>query len=219
MSKAFLFLRNMESKEIKLNVQLTEKDYLTFQKDHIKNQTGFLKPKALWIYSGILLVLILFVNRENLLDTGFLGINFTFLIPLIPIGLLILFKCIFSILIFSMKSRVKSSFESDPTINNPMEIIINNEGLTVNAYRANTNPLWKDIYRYLITKDTFYIYTSEVKSIIIPKRLLENTNDIDTLTDLLKNNVDFSGYKRQSTNGNYIKWGIRAVGILCFVFL
>ena len=38
MSKAFLILPNMESKEIKLNIQLTEKDYLTFLKT---NQSDF----------------------------------------------------------------------------------------------------------------------------------------------------------------------------------
>jgi hypothetical protein len=208
MSKAFLLLYYMENKEIKLHVQLTEKDYLKFQLDHV----GFLKSKKWWAYVGIIILVLLFINVPDIITHGFSSVSFVSFIPLLVFGGIVTAS------LFSIKARVKTSFASDPSINNPMEIIITNDGMTINAYKTIVNPSWEDIYRYLIVKDTIYIYTSELKSIIIPKRFFENENDINTLTELLKNKVDLSTYKEQKNNRKYLRWIGPVIIILC-VFL
>ncbi len=210
--KGFSIFTYMENKGIKLNIQLTEKDYYKFQLDHV----GFLKSKSWWIYSGIILLVVLFVNIPNIITHGFSGINFTSLLPFI------VFAGVITISLFSIKARVKSSFANDPSINQPMEITITDEAMLVNAYKANVNPSWEDIFRYLITKETIYIYTAENKSIILPKRFFENENDINTLTELLKAKVDLSKYKKQKQNIKYIRWIAPAViilGLFLYVFI
>lgn len=198
----------MENKEIKLNIQLTEKDYFKFQLDHI----GFFKSKKWWIYSIILISIIVFVYVPVIITDGVSCINFKLLLPFLVVG------CVLIISLFSLKAKIKSSFASDPTIYNPMEIIITNEGMMIKAYKANINPSWEDIFRYIITKDTIYIYTSEIKSIIIPKRFFENENDINTLTELLKAKVDLSRLKKQKNKIKFTRWIFSVIIILC-VFL
>lgn len=196
-SKAFIHLYNMENKEIKLHVQLTEKDYLNFHKDHL----GTRKNKMWWVYGILITIFVL----SDFIGNGFSGISLTSLIPIIVFGSII------AISVFSMKARVKSAFKSDVTHQHPMDIIINNEGININAYRANTNPLWEEIYRYSITKNTIYIYTAENKSIIIPKYVFENETDLNTVIELLKNKVDLSRHKKQSSKTKYITWIFSAI--------
>lgn len=199
----------MENIKIKLNIQLTEKDYLKFQFDHL----GIFKSKSWWIYSSVIVLGILLINLPDVIVHGFSGINFiSLLFPLLLIGGVVLVS------VSSTKAKVKSAFASDSSINNPMEININDDGLIINAYKANINPSWVDIYRYLITKDAFYIYTAENKSVIIPKRFFENEYDINALTELLKTKVDMSGYKNQKNNIKYLRWIGPAV-IILYVFL
>jgi hypothetical protein len=203
-SKAFLHLQDMENKEIKLNVQLTEKDYLKFQSDHF----SFFKSKKWWIYGGILLIILLFVNIYGYVVNGFAGVSLASFLPFLVMGAVLLF------VFFSVKAKVKSSFKSDQTLQHPMEVIINNEGLIVNAYRGNTNPLWEDVYRYTITPDTIYIYTAENKSVIIPKRVFENETDLNSVTALLKDKIDLSRHKKQSSKTKYRSWMLSAVIII-----
>jgi energy-coupling factor transporter transmembrane protein EcfT len=201
----------MENIEIKLHVQLTEKEYLKFQTDHI----SALASKKWWIYIAIVMTILLFVNIHGYLENGFAGVSLTSFLPFLVFGVIIIFFT------FSYKAKVKSSFKSDTTLQHPMDIIINNEGVVINAYRANTNPLWEEIYRYSITKNTIYIYTAENKSVIIPKRVFENENDLNTVVELLKNKVDLSKYKKQSNKIKYRSWLVpfALVGfILIYVF-
>ncbi len=197
----------MENKEIKLNIQLTDRDYLKFQTDH----AGYFK-RSRWMIYGIFVA---FFVVSDLIGNGFSGLSLTSIIPTV------VFCSVIAISIFSFRAKIKSAFKSDTTLQHPMEITFNNEGLIINAYRANTNPLWEGIYRYVITKNTIYVYTAENKSLIIPKRFFENENDLNTVVELLKNKVDQSKYKKQSSKIKYISWFIPLillVPILLYVF-
>lgn len=194
---AFIHLYYMENKEIKLHVQLTEKDYLKFQSNHF----GYFKSSRWWFYGVFVAIFVL----ADFMSNGFSGIGLTSIISIL------VFASIIAVSVFSMRAKIKSAFKSDITHQHPMDIIINNEGLNINAYRANINPLWEEIYRYSITKNTIYIYTSENKSIIIPKYVFENETDLNTVIELLKSKVDLSRHKKQSSKTIYITWIFSAV--------
>ena len=81
--------------------------------------------------------------------------------------------------------------------------------------------LWEDIYRFTITKSAFYLYTSNIKAIIIPKRFFENENDIVELSELLKSKINTNNYMKQNKKLKYIKIGfyVFIVGLLSiFIF-
>jgi uncharacterized membrane protein YhaH (DUF805 family) len=202
----------MENKGVKLSVHLTEKDYLKFQTDHL----GGRKNKIWWIYGGVIMLILVYVNLNTYLEQGLAGISFTSFVPFLVFGLAIIIS------VFSIRAKVKSAFKSDVTHQHPMEIILNNEGIIINAYRATTNPLWEEIYRYSITKDTIYIYTAQNKSVIIPKRVFENEADMNQVITLVQTKVDNSKHQKETSktrNKSWLVFAIMMIVVFLYVFL
>ena len=65
----------MENKEIKLHVQLTEKDYLKFQSDHF----GYFKSSRWWFYGVFVAIFVLVDFMAN----GFSSIGLTSIISIL----------------------------------------------------------------------------------------------------------------------------------------
>lgn len=204
----------MENKEIKLNIQLTEKDYLTFLKT---NQSGFKSKK--WIIYGIMFLCVyLFVALPTIIANGFSNIEFVSLAPLlIP---LLIGSLVFIFVKLSVKMVSKRAFRTDAFINRPYGIIINDQGLQINSDHSNFHPLWEDIYRFRITKDAYIIYLSSIKVIILPKRFFNNEIDIKRMNFLIKNKIDGSKYDKTIKSNNYIRLSCYIVisCIIAFVF-
>lgn len=179
----------MENKEIKFTVQLTEKDYFNYQFDH----TPFLRSKKIITYCVILLIIIGWVFIPTILENGFSNFPIESLIPIVILISSFLF------IFFAAKSRTKHAFKSDPTVNHPYDIVITDHEVIIHAYKSSLTSAWEDIYRYNKTKNAIYIYTSDLKSIIIPIRYFENETHIEYLHNLLKQKVNFSRFNSQSS--------------------
>ena len=207
MSKAFLFLHGMENKEIKLNIQLTEKDYLKFQLDHI----GFFKSKKWILYALFLIILYSVIYAPYILEVGFSGLKISMFWPLLMLPAAVV--CIYLLLIY----KTKVAFKTDSFINKPQKVNVNEEGIHVDAYRSTINPIWADIYKYNVTKQGVYIYIADLKAMIIPVRFL-NENDMMVLLELLKTKVDTERHKIQNKKNNRLRTAIYAIVLIGFIF-
>jgi hypothetical protein len=198
----------MEQKELKLTIQLTEKDYLKFQWAH----TGLMRSRKWLLYGLSMLVLYSFILIPALILNDFSALSLSLFLPL----LILLGLFIFPYGFFMYRSR--SAFKSDSFINQPYEVIINEEGMIVNAYRSNLNPLWKDIYRYNVTKEAIYIYIAELKAILVPSRFL-NEADRVALMEILKTKVNTENYTKQKKKNTSIRiiYYVVVVGVVFFI--
>ena len=201
----------MEQNELKLHIQLTEKDYLKFQWAH----SGVKRSKGWMVYGLLVLVVPGFVVIHSILQNGFSSIAEPAFLPLLIIPVLYLLTRAFIIY------RTRMAFKNDSFINQPYDITINPEGLVVNGYRSSFSPLWKDIYKYTVTKEAVYIYVSDLKALIIPERYLAHETDSATLFGLLKTNVNTENYskqKKKNTSIRIIYYAIIFAVVLFIVF-
>ena len=200
----------MENKEIKLNIQLTETDYMDFQWSHF----SLFRTKKWISFSVFLVILYGILYTPYILKVGFTRIDISIFWPLLmfPIGLIGIYLL--------LKYRTKVAFKTDSFINKPQEITVNEEGIYVDAYRSNINPLWIDIYKYNITKQGVYIYIADLKAMIIPTRFL-NDNDRMVLSEFLKTKVNTEKHITQSKKSIRIRTGLYAamlIGVFFYSF-
>jgi cytochrome c-type biogenesis protein CcmH/NrfG len=200
----------MENKEIKLNIQLTEKDYMDFQWSHF----SLFRTKKWISFSVFLDVLYGILYAPYILKVGFTRIDISIFWPLLmfPVGLICMY--------FLLKYRTKVAFKTDSFINKPQKITVNEEGIYVEAYRSNINPLWTDIYKYNDTKQGVYIYIADLKAMIIPIRFL-NENDKMVLLEFLKTKVNTEKHITQSKKSVRIRTALYAamlIGIFFYSF-
>ena len=94
---------------------------------------------------------------------------------------------------------------------------MNEEGIYVDAYRSTINPLWTDIYKYIITKQGFYIYIADLKAMIIPIRFLNDTDRI-TLLEFLKTKVNTEKHTAQSKKSIRLRTVIYAIVLIGVIF-
>jgi hypothetical protein len=202
----------MEQKELKFTIQLTQKDYLNFQWSH----SGFLKSRKWLILLFLILmfvfILVPYILFEDLSLVSFSVIPFSIFLPFLVLAGL------FLLVYFVTVYRSKSVFKNDNFINQPYDLVINDEGMSIQAYRSNTNPGWNDIYRYLVNKHGVYIYISEQKAILIPARYL-TTEDKASLLEILKARVDTSRYSQQKKKRTSIRiiYYVVVLGIVLFI--
>lgn len=200
----------MESKEIKLNIQITQKDFMDFQVSHF----SLFKFKKWLMYLVFFVVFYSIIYAPYVLEYGWSGITISIFKPLLILPGTVI------VLYFLLKYRTYNAFKTDSFISHPQEIIINEDGIIVNAYRSNINPLWKDIYKYNNTGSAIYIYLAELKAIMIPLRFL-NEHDKTTLEKFLKNKVDTRRHTAQvkkNTRLRLILFTVVIVGLLFYVF-
>jgi hypothetical protein len=207
--KRFYTFTAMEKKELKLTIQLTEKDYLKFQRAH----AGGAGSRKWMAYGLLMLILCGLVVVPSILLNGF---SSTMLPAFLPLFIIIALSTMAYVLRIY---KTKSAFRNDAFINQPYDITLNEEGITVNGYRSNFSPIWKDVYRYTVTKEAVYIYVSDVKALLIPVRYLGNNADTAILFELLKNNVTTENYtrqKKQKTSIRILSYVVMA-GVVCFI--
>lgn len=200
----------MEQTELKITVQISEKDYFDFNKDHFKTLT---KGKLV-LYSVAIIFLLAWVYAPLIRNNSSLSD-----LPLSVVLLPFIFVFIYLLGYFAAKFRIKRAYKSDALINQPYEVIINENGLVVNAYKSNMNRSWEEIYRYNKTKNGFYIYLSEQKSIIIPKRYFENEHQENSLLQLLNKNINAANYNKNKRKIKYIRIVIYVVFLSVISFI
>ena len=212
MSKAFLLLPIMEIKEQKFTVELNEKDYIIYQTDH--NQS--FKSKRWIIYATVLLIIIASTVIPSIVEGNFSFTEITNVLPLLIPFLFVGFP------FFSMKTRAKHSFKSDPFAHHSYDITINEKEIIANGYNGNINCRWEEIYRFNKTINAVYIYVSDLKSIIIPLRYLENNAQLVDIISFLTQKVNphrYNALKRKTRLVRLTFYSILALVVLAIVFV
>jgi tetratricopeptide (TPR) repeat protein len=197
----------MEQKELKFTIQLTKKDFLNFQWSH----SGFLRSRK-WLILLFVFIVAPYILIEGFSLTSFSVISFSLFIPFLVLAGL------FLLVYFLTIYRSKAAFKNDSFINQPYDLIINDDGMSIQAYRSNTDPGWDDIYRYLVNKHGVYIYISDLKAILIPARYL-TIEDKASLLEILKARVDTSRYAQQKKKNTSLRiiYYVVILGIVLFI--
>lgn len=197
----------MEKQNLRFTVELSEKDYLNYQLDH--NQ--IFKSKR-WIIYAIMFLIILFASIiPSIIDGDF---SIDTIIGALPIFIPVL---LVGFVFYSVRTRVKHSFKSDPFAKHPYEVEITDTALITNGYNANINCAWEDIYRFSKTKRAVYIYVSDLKSVIIPLRYFHDNAQLDFLISLLTKKVNpqlYNELKRKTSISRIVVYSI--LGLILF---
>ena len=95
---------------------------------------------------------------------------------------------VFCFIIVSNYFSTKKVFENDKLLQKEQEYTFNQNGISFFNENSNAIINWEEIYKYEDSKSNILIYISPVKSLIIPKRFL-NDKELDHLKNILKNNI------------------------------
>ncbi|GHV07123.1 hypothetical protein FACS189485_16890 [Spirochaetia bacterium] len=163
--------------------QLTFKDYVQFNKIHIKKT--FIGKFRIIVYVG----LIVFVIISEWSDIKFLWENdplkllSVFLLPLIiTFGIILLINNFVTPLIY------KRHYKSNSTGNEIKHFKITQETISINGDSENRTLTKEKINRILFDKDSIYIYTALTAGHVIKKHYLNNENEFNELVKFIKEN-------------------------------
>ncbi len=142
---------------IKLNIQLTENDYIKFN----------------YWYSRV--TLLAFNVSYSILIT--LLVILTFLVPKnAPINILLIVILIGFLMYFyaAIYFRSKKIFASDAFLHREQAYEITPDAITVSSERSHAIIKWDEIYQFIESKEYLYIFIAKNKAFLLPKRVIDD---------------------------------------------
>ena len=164
---------------MKLKGQLQWTDYLNSQLLHMQ------RSKLERIIINVLLLVFVFVTIGGLLFVA-IGQSELQISSFIP---MILIVAIFPLYRYVMlPRRVKQIFIQQKELSSPFEIEITDVGMNFsNEYGNSTRP-WRNFTKWKENKELLVLYHSDVMFSIIPKRIFSDSQQLDTIKNLLEKN-------------------------------
>ncbi|MBE1555385.1 YcxB family protein [Sporosarcina limicola] len=160
---------------MEIDYELTEEDYLNFNMFHVKNSKTAMKSLAMQRFLTPIVFLILSYVLSAMGDGSFIGLFITFSIT----GILwIIFypKYFYSLIKRNTKKMIKEG-KNDGLLGNH-HLIMNDEGLVDSTSDRETKVTWSGIKNFKEDNDNLYLYTSSISSYILPKRELNNVEEV-----------------------------------------
>lgn len=149
---------------IKVNVNTTKKDYLSF---HIKNAY-----RSAWVYV-LLLLLVAVMIALNLSHYNRIGqINDSYVIMLIMSCVMLLYVAINNV-IKVVKAAKREAAKPE------FEYTFTKGGMHCDSAGRSFDLLWKDVYKVTEFKNMFLVYINKNSAFIVPKSSFKNEEDIE----------------------------------------
>jgi hypothetical protein len=195
-----LFL--MEHQKVEIHIQLTEGDYYDFLRASYKVRGIYTNLWFFGAYAALLLSLAIV--------TG----SFSFGTLVLPVIFLVFVLATF----YEMKARSKRYFHTDATISKPFTLLMDEDGLEMKSELSYWRLTWRELYNFMVTQKGILIYTSPIKALIIPERYLRTAADIETVSNLLHENVNVKKVDRSTKVRNYIRFGLFIIVVLFIAY-
>lgn len=96
------------------------------------------------------------------------------------------------------KARKLISKEENAAFFNESEIDFGEQGITNIDKQQQTFLKWESVVKFAQTKEYFFVYTSSVQAIILPKRLLKSQKEIESFKEYLLKKIPISSSFRSS---------------------
>jgi hypothetical protein len=160
---------------MEINYNLAVEDYIKFNLFHIKNSKTAIRTLNIQRFLTPIIFIILSYVLTKVGTTHFLSLFITFF--LISIMWIIFYpKFFYSFVTRKTKKMIKKS-KNDSLIGKH-HMIISEKGITDSTYFGESRISWFDIKSLKEDNYYFYLYNSSVSAYIIPKRDLNNINEI-----------------------------------------
>ena len=165
--------------EIRYN--LTEEDYLNFNMFHVKNSKAVKRTLNMQRFLTPIIFIIASFVFSKVGGMSFLGVFITFLVVSI---LWIIFypKYFYSYVIRNTKKIIKEG-KNDGLIGEH-HMILSEEGIIDATSNGETRVSWFGIQTLSEDKHNIYLYNSSVSAYILPKRELDDVEEIKTYLKL-----------------------------------
>ncbi|WP_066190361.1 YcxB family protein [Gracilibacillus timonensis] len=114
-------------------------------------------------------------------------------ISLLPVylGISLLASGLLTYLLFiAHQKRINKEFRSDLLATKEITYTMNQEGIDYQAERTHIYVEWENIVKGKEYKDMFGLYTSTIKTIVLPKRYFKSDEDIMAFKQLISANTD-----------------------------
>ncbi len=159
--------------EIRYN--LTEEDYINFNMFHAKNSTTVKRALNLQRFISPIIFIILSFVLSKIGSIPFLGLFITFL--LVSVLWIIFYpKYFYSYMIRNSKKMIKEGKNDGLLAGHHM--ILSEEGIVDSNANGETKVTWSGIKTLSEDQDNLYIYNSSVSAYILPKRELDDVEEI-----------------------------------------
>ena len=117
-------------------------------------------------------------------------------VSLVPAGILALYL---AYVYYFLPRQAKRLFDQQKELFSPFEMEFSDAGLNFSNEFGHTLRPWKIFYKWKENKKLFMLYQSEIVFTMIPKRLLADSNLLDTVKQYLSQNSIPSAVKHQSS--------------------
>lgn len=165
---------------MEVSYNLTEEDYIHFNMFHIKNSKSTIQTLKIQRFSVPIIYIIISFVFSKILEIPFLYM----LIPFLILSLIwvVFYEKYFNKSIIRRLKKMMNEGENDGLIGEH-HLVITEEGIVDTTSTGETRVNWSGIKYLKEDNEYFYIYNSSVSAYILPKRDLENVDQIrDYLT-------------------------------------
>ena len=163
---------------MEINYHLTEEDYLNFNMFHIKNSKTAIRSLQMQRIIGPLIFLISSYVFSRIGDVPFVGLFITFSILSI-LWFIFYPKYFYNHVIRHVKKMIKEG-KNDGLLGDH-RMLITDEGIVDSTTNGETKVTWSGIKEFKEDENNLYLYNSSVSAYILPKRELNNVDDVKSL--------------------------------------
>lgn len=182
---------NGESIEIRLSINVDYNDYKRFVLYHGRKTIIIEILFIIAAYVGTLVYLIL--SDDELLDLSL------FLLIMIPLGIITIAVVIFVLRQIALY-RIKRIYKSDKLFQKLQNYTINDTGIKMESESGNGTMKWDEVFRVDESKDSFLIYLSRIKALMLPKKFFDNDEQMKLFRKLVRFNMPSKKVKFRQTN-------------------
>lgn len=170
---------------MEINYRLTEEDYLIFNIFHIKNSKIAMRALNIQRFLTPIIFLILSYVFSKVGDTPFLVLFITFLI--ISILWVIFYPKYFFSRITRHAKKMILEGKNDGLLGEH-HLIMTEDGISDSTANGETKVTWSGIKNFKEDKYNLYLYNSSISAYILPKR---NLNNVEEIRNFIKKYSEF----------------------------
>ena len=162
---------------MEINYNLTEEDYLNFNMFHVKNSKTVIRTLNMQRFLTPILFIVLSYVLSKIGNMSFLGLFIAFLIASI---LWIIFypRYFYSYVIRNTKKMIKEG-KNDGLLGEHC-MVLSEDGIIDSTSNGETKVTWLGIKTLSEDRQNIYLYNSSVSAYILPKRELDDVEEVKT---------------------------------------
>ncbi|PAQ15594.1 YcxB family protein [Bacillus sp. FJAT-42315] len=162
---------------MEINYNLTEEDYLKFNMFHVKNSKAVKRVLNMQRFLTPILFIIVSFVLSKVGSVPFLGVFITFLV--ISILWIIFYpRYFYFYVIRNTKKMIKEG--TNEGLLGEHHMVLSEEGIIDSTSNGETKVTWSGIKTISEDKHNIYLYNSSVSAYILPKREVDDVEEIKT---------------------------------------